>query len=77
MEMNIEQSRLQTFENWPADAPIEATRLAKAGFYSTGGGENGDSPLEVQCHWCQCKISDWQYGDQVRLTVTEDFKSEF
>ncbi|XP_020293739.1 E3 ubiquitin-protein ligase XIAP-like isoform X2 [Pseudomyrmex gracilis] len=32
-EMNVEENRLKTFSNWPAD---DAARLAKAGFYYTG-----------------------------------------
>lgn len=57
--MNAEEQRLKTFTNWPANAPIEASRMAKAGFFSTGIG------LEVQCYVCGCKINDWSYGDQV------------
>lgn len=57
--MNIELNRLESFTNWPGNAPVEATRIAKGGFYATGDGN------EVQCHWCKKKISDWRYGDQV------------
>lgn len=58
--MNVEQIRLQTFSNWPADAPVEASRIAESGFFATGNG------LEVQCHWCGSQINEWEYGDQVR-----------
>lgn len=58
--MNVEEIRLQTFSNWPIDAPVEASRVAKSGFFATGNG------LEVECHWCGSKISEWDYGDQVR-----------
>lgn len=57
--MNAEEIRLQTFLIWPEDAPVEGSRIAKGGFFATGNG------LEVQCHWCGTKISEWEYGDQV------------
>lgn len=59
--MNVEEIRMQTFTSWPEDAPIEASRVAKSGFFATGNG------LEVQCHWCGTKISEWEFGDQVIL----------
>lgn len=57
--MEVEQNRLNTFSNWPEDAPIQPDRIARGGFYATG------NSLEVQCHWCKNIISDWHYGDQV------------
>lgn len=57
--MNVEQIRLQTFSNWPNEAPVDAWRIAKGGFFATGNG------LEVQCHWCGSKISEWDYGEPV------------
>lgn len=59
--MNVEQIRLQTFSNWPTDAPVEASQIAESGFFATGNG------LEVQCHWCGSKINEWDYGDQVGI----------
>lgn len=59
--MNVEQIRLQTFSNWPNEAPVEAWRIAKGGFFATGNG------LEVQCHWCGSKISEWECGEPVRI----------
>lgn len=59
--MNEEQARLDTFSAWPVDAPIEANRIAKGGFFAIGNG------LEVKCNWCGLKINEWSYGDQVRL----------
>ncbi|KZC11010.1 Apoptosis 2 inhibitor [Dufourea novaeangliae] len=56
--MNVEENRLQTFEDWPANAPIDATRLAKAGFYYSG------HSLKVQCFLCGVQISDWNYNDR-------------
>lgn len=61
--MNVEEIRLQTFSNWPEDAPVEAHRIARSGFFATGNG------LELQCHWCGLKISEWDYGDQVRVIL--------
>lgn len=56
--MNVEENRLQTFGEWPANAPIDATRLARAGFYYSG------QALKVKCFLCGIEISDWNYGDQ-------------
>ncbi|XP_017799080.1 PREDICTED: putative inhibitor of apoptosis [Habropoda laboriosa] len=56
--MNIEENRLKTFSDWPANAPVDAARIAKAGFYYSG------CALEVQCFLCGVKISDWNYGDR-------------
>lgn len=62
--MNEEKNRLKTFDScWPASAPIEANRIAKAGFYYTRIG------LEVECYWCKSKISEWHYGDQVIIII--------
>ncbi|KAE8750037.1 inhibitor of apoptosis 2, partial [Frankliniella occidentalis] len=57
--MNVEESRLRTFQNWPANAAVDPQRIAKAGFYYTGRG------LEVQCFCCGGRLEDWNYGDQV------------
>lgn len=57
--MNFERSRLRTFQNWPANAPVDCERIAKAGFYYMG------QNLEVQCFSCGGRISEWQYGDMV------------
>ena len=57
-EFRFEIKRLQTFLLWPVDAPIESARIAKAGFYYTGSGQ------ECQCFACNGKIQLWEYGDQ-------------
>ncbi|KAF6205852.1 hypothetical protein GE061_020026, partial [Apolygus lucorum] len=57
--MNSEESRLRTFRGWPANAPVDSKRIAKAGFYFMGQG------LEVQCFSCGSRICDWNYGDKV------------
>jgi len=59
--MNVEENRLRTFDEWPTNAAVDATRIAKAGFYYTGCG------LEVQCFVCGTRISDWNYGDQAMV----------
>jgi len=59
--MNREDSRLQTFENWPENAPVDPQRIAKAGFYFTGRN------MEVECFCCGGKIHEWNYGDQVNF----------
>ncbi|KAK2587173.1 hypothetical protein KPH14_002922, partial [Odynerus spinipes] len=56
--MNVEENRLRTFANWPTNAAVGAERIAKAGFYYTGIGQ------EVQCFLCGTKITEWNYGDQ-------------
>lgn len=56
--MNVEEKRLATFREWPSNATIGASCLAKAGFYYAG------RFLEVQCFLCGTRISDWNYGDQ-------------
>lgn len=59
--MNIEASRLATFASWPSNFPVDVRRLARGGFFSTC------RDLEAQCYWCRQLISDWRYGDQVRV----------
>lgn len=44
---------------------VEARKVAKGGFYHTGTDAN-----EVACSWCGCRISHWDYGDQVRHIPT-------
>ena len=56
--MRFESERLSTFASWPANAPVEAAKIAKAGFYRLNG-------PQVKCSWCGCVLADWQFGDQV------------
>ncbi|XP_061394548.1 death-associated inhibitor of apoptosis 2 [Musca vetustissima] len=58
--MNSEEERLRTFSTWPVNAPVYPNALAKNGFFATG------NFLEASCHWCNCRISDWEYGDEVQ-----------
>lgn len=57
--MNFELNRLNTFNEWPENAAVSPSRIAKGGFYYTGQGTN------VQCFFCGVTISEWNYGDQV------------
>lgn len=57
--MNVEENRLQTFNDWPSDAVVSPSRIAKAGFFYT------KNNLTVECFSCRICISDWNYGDQV------------
>lgn len=59
--MNVEENRLRTFSDWPANAAVDAARIAKAGFFYSG------RALEVQCFLCGIKISDWNYSDQAMV----------
>merc|ERR1719422_2856666 len=54
-----ERVRLETFQSWPANAKVEAWKMARAGLLYTGQGE------EVRCLWCGVVLADWQFGDQV------------
>ncbi len=52
-----------TFDgSWPADAPVEARKVAKGGFFRDG---SSSSRTEVRCPWCSCTVDGWDYGDQV------------
>lgn len=57
--MELEINRLSTFSHWPGNFPIDVARIARAGFFATGNGQ------EAQCHWCRHRIASWRYGDQV------------
>ncbi|KAM6363203.1 baculoviral IAP repeat-containing protein 1 [Pluvialis apricaria] len=49
--------RLDSFKTWPAEAPVEATALAKAGFFYTGEGD------KVQCFNCARCLQECEEGD--------------
>ncbi|ERL95189.1 hypothetical protein D910_12457 [Dendroctonus ponderosae] len=57
--MNLEQNRLETFNDWPADAPVSSERIARAGFFYT------KRDYQVECFACGMNLSEWNYGDQV------------
>ncbi|XP_013418155.1 inhibitor of apoptosis protein isoform X2 [Lingula anatina] len=57
-EYKFEVGRLLTYVNWPsAVLSASPTRLAKAGFYYMGRGE------EVCCYSCHVLIKDWKIGE--------------
>ncbi|NXI89963.1 BIRC1 protein, partial [Psophia crepitans] len=49
--------RLDSFKTWPAEAHVEATALAKAGFFYTGEGDR------VQCFNCAGCLQNWEEGE--------------
>ncbi|XP_074022698.1 baculoviral IAP repeat-containing protein 1 [Numenius arquata] len=52
-----ERVRLDSFKTWPAEARVEATALAKAGFFYTGEG------TKVQCFNCARCLQEWEEGE--------------
>ncbi|KAM6035550.1 baculoviral IAP repeat-containing protein 1 isoform 2-T3 [Theristicus caerulescens] len=52
--------RLDSFKTWPAEACVEATALAKAGFFYTGEGDR------VQCFNCAGCLQKWEEGEDPR-----------
>ncbi|TNN33744.1 Baculoviral IAP repeat-containing protein 7-B [Liparis tanakae] len=55
--MRAEAERLQTFDGWPADAPVTPGQLAEAGFFFLGPGD------KVQCFCCSGVLWCWVRGD--------------
>nr|XP_015220478.1 PREDICTED: baculoviral IAP repeat-containing protein 7 isoform X1 [Lepisosteus oculatus] len=56
-EMEAEDSRLTTFQNWPTGASVQPEVLARAGFFYTGHGDN------VKCFYCDGGLRNWEPGD--------------
>lgn len=56
-QMRGEGTRLRTFQNWPADAPVTSGDLARAGFFFLGSGD------DVQCFCCGGILRCWVHGD--------------
>ncbi|KAH0628049.1 hypothetical protein JD844_008719 [Phrynosoma platyrhinos] len=52
-----EDIRLDTFKTWPEEAQVDATSLAKAGFFYTGKKDI------VQCFSCAGCLNDWKEND--------------
>ncbi|NWQ88911.1 BIRC1 protein, partial [Burhinus bistriatus] len=52
--------RLDSFKTWPAEAHVEATALAKAGFFYTGLNQVCD---KVQCFNCARCLQEWEEGE--------------
>ncbi|XP_053396997.1 baculoviral IAP repeat-containing protein 3-like [Mercenaria mercenaria] len=57
--MNNEWSRLGSFKAFPADSAANTLRLANAGFYYTGSGE------EAVCYFCGLRNDDWTEDETV------------
>ncbi|XP_060700383.1 baculoviral IAP repeat-containing protein 7-like [Hemiscyllium ocellatum] len=57
IEMDAEEARLRTFQNWPAGFPIQPQQLARAGFFYTGHRDN------VKCFHCDGELRNWELGD--------------
>ncbi|XP_062909862.1 baculoviral IAP repeat-containing protein 2 [Mobula hypostoma] len=56
--MRSEETRLQTFQNWPSYSSLVPTELAKAGFYYTGEDD------KVACFVCGGRLGNWEPGDR-------------
>ena len=56
-EMQYEAIRLASFKDWPSSAPVQGSRLARAGFYYTSHED------EVKCFSCSGTVRGWNYGD--------------
>ncbi|KAG1678676.1 Inhibitor of apoptosis protein [Nymphon striatum] len=52
-----ERCRLDSFKEWPPESGMDPKRLAKAGFFSTGIGD------QVKCFSCHGIIKNWHFGD--------------
>ncbi|XP_013391201.1 E3 ubiquitin-protein ligase XIAP-like [Lingula anatina] len=56
-EFRYEAVRLSTFRDMPNSVPVPATRLARAGFYYSGEGD------EVICFSCGRCLREWTHGE--------------
>ncbi|XP_054842283.1 baculoviral IAP repeat-containing protein 1 [Eublepharis macularius] len=52
-----EDVRLDSFKTWPQEAQVDATSLAKAGFFYTGMKD------AVQCFACAGRLAEWEAAD--------------
>uniref|UniRef100_A0A8C1GTK6 E3 ubiquitin-protein ligase XIAP n=1 Tax=Cyprinus carpio TaxID=7962 RepID=A0A8C1GTK6_CYPCA len=57
LHMKSEEARLNTFSDWPADAPVQPEDLAAAGMYYLGTEDL------VQCFCCGQQLAGWEQGD--------------
>ncbi|KAK7138171.1 hypothetical protein R3I94_013715 [Phoxinus phoxinus] len=55
--MKSEEARLNTFRDWPANAPVQPDDLAAAGMYYCGTDDN------VQCFSCGGFLAGWEQDD--------------
>ncbi|KAJ3586652.1 hypothetical protein NHX12_013048 [Muraenolepis orangiensis] len=56
-EMEAEDARLTTYNNWPPGASVRPDVLSRAGFFYTGHGDN------VKCFFCDGGLRNWEPGD--------------
>nr|XP_014342410.1 PREDICTED: baculoviral IAP repeat-containing protein 7 [Latimeria chalumnae] len=56
-EMETEQTRLGTFQNWPSYASIQPELLARAGFFFT------EAEGITQCFYCDGGLRNWEPND--------------
>ncbi|XP_016313488.1 E3 ubiquitin-protein ligase XIAP-like isoform X2 [Sinocyclocheilus anshuiensis] len=56
--MKSEEARLNTFSEWPADAPVQPEDLAAAGMYYLGPNDT------VKCFCCGQQLAGWEPGDE-------------
>ncbi|XP_010081526.1 PREDICTED: E3 ubiquitin-protein ligase XIAP [Pterocles gutturalis] len=56
--MCSEETRLNSFHNWPLNGQLTPTELANAGFYYTGAGD------QVACFCCGGKLKNWEPSDR-------------
>nr|XP_023654568.1 baculoviral IAP repeat-containing protein 7-like isoform X1 [Paramormyrops kingsleyae] len=56
-DMEAEESRVTTFQDWPTDSSVQPDVLARAGFFYTGRGDN------VKCFYCDGGLRNWEPGD--------------
>lgn len=54
-----ERKRLETFRQWPPNAPVKSTDLARNGFISL------QIMDRVQCVFCRAILSKWEQGDVI------------
>uniref|UniRef100_A0A8C3JY58 RING-type E3 ubiquitin transferase n=1 Tax=Calidris pygmaea TaxID=425635 RepID=A0A8C3JY58_9CHAR len=56
-EMETEEMRLSTFQNWPQYTDVRPEQLARAGFFYTGLNDI------VRCFYCDGHVRNWSFGD--------------
>jgi baculoviral IAP repeat-containing protein 7/8 len=65
LDLKHEQTRLQTFDSWPAISHVKPCDLAKDGFFYSGKSDC------VKCIFCQGSLHSWTVND---IVSTEHFR---
>jgi hypothetical protein len=65
--LRYERNRLDTFRNFPANAAVQSSECARAGFNYTGPGDR------VQCVFCRGVLRNWENGDQPHIEHKRHF----